>query len=187
MTNTIADNDRLSSLQGREVPNISTETPRMKLLAVWLMLAAGLFSVIAGDAAGKAPDGNADESVTSATKAPVSQQMKITVGSRVFVATLDTNAAAAAFKALLPLALNMHDVNRNEKAFDLSSDLPTIDVNPRTIRTGDLMIWNSRTVVVFYKSFSTSYSYTRLGQIVDPVGLAEALGAGNVTVSFELK
>ncbi len=81
----------------------------------------------------------------------------------------------------------MHDVNRNEKAFALSSDLPTADINPRTIRTGDLMIWSSRTLVVFYKSFSTSYSYTSLGQINDPAGLAEALGAGNVTVSFELK
>jgi hypothetical protein len=159
----------------------------MKPLAVLLMLVAGSVSAVAADTAGKVPAKTTDESVPSSMKAPVSQHMKITVGDRVFVATLDTNATAAAFKALLPLTLKMHDVNRNEKAFDLSSDLPTSDVNPRTIRIGDLMIWSGRTVVVFYKSFPTSYRYTRLGKIEDPEGLPEALGAGNVTVTFELR
>lgn len=158
----------------------------MKPLAVLLTLAAGWFSALAADSAGKATAGSAAESGASVTETPVSQHMKITLGKRVFTATLQDNATAVAFKALLPLSLNMHDVNRNEKAFDLPSDLPTADANPRTIRTGDLMIWSSRTVVVFYKSFSTRYSYTRLGQIDDPTGLAEALGAGNVTITFEL-
>ncbi len=126
-------------------------------------------------------------SAISTNNAPVSRQMKITIGQRVFAATLEDNAAAAAFKALLPLSLEMRDVNRNEKAFDLTSDLPTADTRPRTIRAGDLMVWSSRTVVVFYKSFSTPYSYTRLGEVNDPAGLAEALGAGKVTVTFEMK
>ena len=151
------------------------------------MLAAGSFSAFAPQTAGKAPAGNADESVASVRKSPVSQPMKITVGRRVFVATLESNAAAAAFRALLPLSLDMHDVNRNEKAFVLSSEIPTTDVNPRTIRAGDLMIWRSRTLVVFYRSFSTSYSYTRLGSIDDPAGLAEALGSGNASLTFELE
>lgn len=159
----------------------------MKSLAVLLTLVAGLSPAFAADSAGKAHASSAAESGASVSEAPVSQKMKITVGNRVFTATLENNATAAAFKALLPLSLNMHDVNRNEKAFDLSSDLPTADANPRTIRTGDLMIWSSRTVVVFYKSFSTPYSYTRLGKIEDPQRLAEALCAGNVTVTFDLK
>jgi hypothetical protein len=119
--------------------------------------------------------------------APVSHSMKISVGKHVFTATLYDNATADAFKARLPLSLEMRDVNSNEKAFELSSDLPTADTNPRTIRTGDLMIWDSHTVVVFYKSFTTPYRYTKLGHIENPVGLVEALGAGNVTVTFELK
>jgi hypothetical protein len=113
------------------------------------------------------------------------QKMKITVGKKVFTATLETSDTAAAFAALLPLTVAMHDVNRNEKAYDLPARLPTADANPRTIQAGDLMLWSSRTVVVFYKSFSTPYSYTRLGRIDDPAGLAEALGTGDVTVKFE--
>ena len=156
----------------------------IKPFAVLLTLVAGWSLAFAADPAGKARARNGAESVASDTKTPVTQQMKITVGGRVFVATLETSAAA--FKKLLPLSLNMHDVNRNEKAFDLSSDLSANDANPRTIRSGDLMVWNSRTLVVFYKNFSTSYRYTRLGKIEDPKGLAEALGAGDVTVKFDL-
>jgi hypothetical protein len=159
----------------------------IKPLAVLLTLVAGWSPAFATDPPGKTRAVKSAETGVSVTAAPVSQQMKITVGKRVFTATLQDNAAAVAFKAMLPLTLNMHDVNRNEKAFDLPSDLPTADANPRTIRTGDLMIWSSRTVVVFYKSFATPYSYTRLGQIDDATGLAEALGTGNVTVAFEMK
>ena len=111
-------------------------------------------------------------------------KMKITIGPHVFSATLADNETAAAFRARLPLTLTMHDVNENEKAFDLPARLPTADIDPRAIRAGDLMLWRSRTVVVFYKNFPTSYRYTRLGRIDDPAGLAQALGSGDVTVSF---
>lgn len=87
---------------------------------------------------------------------------------------------------MLPLKLNMADVNANEKVADLPTKLPTNDANPGRIQAGDLMIWTSRSLVLFYKSFPTSYSYTRLGRIDEPSGLAAALGAGDVSVSFEL-
>lgn len=153
--------------------------------ALLLLLAVGSFSLFAADSAGKACTGNGAESAASVTDAPVSHKMKITVGSRVFNATLEDNKTVAAFRSLLPLTLVMHDVNENEKALDLPDRLPSADVNPRAIRNGDLMLWRSRTAVLFYKSFSTPYSYTRLGRIDDPAGLAEALGTGDVTVKFE--
>jgi NAD(P)-dependent dehydrogenase (short-subunit alcohol dehydrogenase family) len=34
-------------------------------------------------------------------------------------------------------------------------------------------------------SFTTTYSYTKMGQVDDPRGLKAALGAGNVDVTFE--
>lgn len=111
--------------------------------------------------------------------------MKITVGAAVFKATLYDNATATAFKSLLPLTINMVELNGNEKYVDLPRNLPTNAANPRTIHNGDLMLYGSATLVLFYETFSTSYSYTKLGRIDDVIGLAAALSTGNVTVSFE--
>ncbi len=114
-------------------------------------------------------------------------QLKITVGKATFSATLQSNATAKAFQERLPLTLTMNDLNRNEKYIDLPERLPSNASNPGTIQNGDLMLYGSNTLVLFYKSFSTSYSYTRIGKITDPAGLAEALGSGTVDVTFELE
>lgn len=122
--------------------------------------------------------GNGDESMTS-------NKISIRVNSKTFTATLLDNNSAKAFLEILPLTINMIELNGNEKYFDLPQSLPTNSSNPRTIQNGDLMLYGSRTLVLFYKTFSTSYSYTRLGRIDDTSGLAAALGSGNVTVTFE--
>ncbi|PRZ23450.1 hypothetical protein BC624_105172 [Flavobacterium granuli] len=116
----------------------------------------------------------------------MSNKIKIKIGSSTFNATLENNATATAFKAMLPMRITMNELNNNEKYFDFSSSLPTKVSNPGTIQTGDLMLYGSRTFVLFYKTFSTSYRYTKLGQIDDTTGLSAALGIGNVIVSFEL-
>ncbi len=113
-------------------------------------------------------------------------KMKITIGSTVFTATLNSSATATAFKAMLPMTIIMTELNRNEKYFDLANGLPTNPSNPGSIQNGDLMIYGSNTLVLFYKTFSTSYSYTHLGRIDDTAGLVAALGAGSVTVKMEL-
>lgn len=114
-------------------------------------------------------------------------KVKITVNSQTFTATLLDNNSANAFKDMLPLTINMIELNGNEKYFDLPNNLPANSSNPQTIRNGDLMLYGSRTLVLFYKTFSTSYSYTKLGAVDDVTGLASALGSGNKTVTFELE
>ena len=114
-------------------------------------------------------------------------KLKMTIGTRTFTATLYDNATATAFKTRLPMTINMIELNGNEKYFDLSNNHPTNASNPKTIQTGDLMMYGSNTLVLFYKTFSTSYSYTKLGRVDDPVALAVALGNGNVSVTFELQ
>lgn len=112
-------------------------------------------------------------------------KMKITIGTTIFTATCYNNATATAFKAKLPMTINMTELNGNEKYFDLPNVLPANASNPVTIQNGDLMLYGSNTLVLFYKTFSTSYSYTRIGRIENPSGLANALGSGNATVTFE--
>ena len=107
--------------------------------------------------------------------------------NKVLTATLEDNATVAAFKEMLPLTLDMSDFNANEKKFDLPKRMPTKDANPQMIQAGDLMIWNSRTLVLFYKSFPTSYSYTKIGRINNTSGIADAFGPENVRIRFELE
>lgn len=116
-----------------------------------------------------------------------SMRLKIAVGTNTFNATLYNNATVTAFKTRLPLTLNMTELNGNEKYFDLPSGLPAHASNLGTIQAGDVMLYGSNTLVLFYKSFSTSYNYTRLARIDNPSGLVPALGSGNVTVKFELE
>lgn len=123
---------------------------------------------------------NSDENMTS-------NKIDIKVGQNSFTATLSDNSSAKAFKNLLPLTINMLELNGNEKYYDLSSSLPENSANPGTIQSGDLMLYGSRTLVLFYKSFSSSYSYSSLGRIDDPSGLAAALGPVNARVIIELQ
>ncbi len=116
-----------------------------------------------------------------------SAKLKITVGTNVFTATLYNNATVNAFKTKLPLAIQMQELNGNEKYVDLPDNLPSNASNPGTIQAGDLRLYGSNTLVLFYKTFSTSYNYTPMGRIDDASGLAAALGSGNVTMTFALQ
>ena len=124
---------------------------------------------------------------SNGTYIPSTSKMKITIGSSVFTVTLYDNPSATAFKEMLPLSINMKELNGNEKYFDLTENLPTNASNPKTIQNGDLMLYGSNTLVLFYKTFSTSYSYTKIGKVDNPEDLQTALGSGNVNVTFELQ
>jgi len=111
----------------------------------------------------------------------------IRIGSATFTVTFQDNATAPAFKQMLPMTVNMSELNNNEKFYGLPEALPTNPYNPGTIQNGDLMLYGSSTLVLFYQSFSTSYSYTRIGQVDNASGLQNTLGAGNVSVTFEMQ
>jgi hypothetical protein len=119
---------------------------------------------------------------------PVSgSKLRITIGSSIFRASLYDNATAKAFTAMLPLSLSMSELNGNEKLYDFQSTLPSNASDPGGIQNGDIMLYGNRTLVLFYKSFSTSYTYTRIGKVEDVSGYAAALGSGSVRITFELE
>ena len=125
------------------------------------------------------------QSAENNLKVASAMQIKISVGSKTFDAVLEDNAAAQEFYKMLPLEITMNELNGNEKYYRLGKNLPSNDRRAGTINAGDLMLWSSNTVVLFYKNFSSGYSYTRLGKILNPNGLLDSVGSGNISVKFE--
>ncbi|AMY08523.1 hypothetical protein LuPra_01724 [Luteitalea pratensis] len=113
--------------------------------------------------------------------------LTLAIGDETFVATPVDNRTASAFKSLLPLSVRMSELNGNEKLFRLPASLPTQPSRPSSIQSGDVMLYGSDTLVLFYKSFATTYSYTRIARIDDPAGLERALGPGSVTVTLAVR
>ena len=93
------------------------------------------------------------------------EMIKITIDNQSYDLNLIDNETSRSFINMLPLNITMKDLNNNEKYYYLSNSLPTNDSNPKIINKGDVMIYNGNCLVIFYKSFNTSYSYTKIGHI----------------------
>lgn len=156
----------------------------MKILTYLLFSTLFVSTACKSESIQSEPDSTMIEPPTSVVSTP---KIQIKVGNKTFTATLVDNATSKAFVAQLPLTISMVELNNNEKYADLPKALPTNAFVPPSIQVGDLMLYGSRTLVLFYKGFSTSYSYTKIGKIDDITGLQAALGTGEVMVSFEVK
>lgn len=113
-------------------------------------------------------------------------KMNVLVGDSIFAAILEENTAAAAFVQLMkeaPVVIKMSDYSGFEKVGSLGTELPADD-SRTTAQSGDIVLYNGNQIVIFYGS--NSWSYTRIGKIEDLTGWEEALGSGDVTVTFML-
>ena len=91
--------------------------------------------------------------------------MNITINNEVYQIELEDNETTKSFLNILPKELNMNELNGNEKYAYLDNTLPTNSYNPKHINKGDIMLYGNNCLVIFYKSFDTSYSYTKIGHI----------------------
>lgn len=133
------------------------------------------------------PDNNDDDDDDDDNRQEqMNMKIVLKIGGREFAATLEDNASAREFARRLPLTLEMEELNGNEKYCYLSESLPANATRPGTITSGDLMLYGNSCVVLFYKSFTSGYSYTRLGALDTSAGIESAVGRGSVTVTFEI-
>lgn len=110
----------------------------------------------------------------------------LTVEGVTFPATFADNQGAEALADLLtdaPLTLSLEDYGGFEKVGSLGQSLPTSNTHITT-QSGDIVLYQGNQIVLFYGS--NAWSYTRLGQVTDLTGWQEALGHGDVTVTFSL-
>ena len=113
--------------------------------------------------------------------------MKVQVGDAVFSAILEENEAVASFVEMMrenPVSIQMSDYSGFEKVGSLGTSLPASN-SQTTTHAGDIVLYNGNQIVIFYGS--NSWSYTRLGHVDDLTGWEEALGSGDVTVTFSLE
>lgn len=151
------------------------------------LLGAGALALLAGcwGADETDPDTGADTVTSEGTEMDMTK-IRLTVNGTGFTATLADTDAARELAGMLPMTLRMDELNGNEKYAYLDEKLPADASCPGAIEAGDLMLFGSDCVVLFYESFSTGYRYTRLGRADDPTGLSDACGRGAATVTWEL-
>ena len=106
--------------------------------------------------------------------------MKAIINNIEYVINLENNNTVNELIKLLPLELEMVELNGNEKYAYLNKSLPTNSYNPNKINKGDVMLYGSSCIVIFYETFNTSYSYTKIGHI-DNLG---DLGSGSINVKL---
>ena len=111
----------------------------------------------------------------------------VKIGKKAFDAVLYDNETARALQEKMPVKYRMSDLNGNEKYKYLNEDLPMSEKKIKRIKAGDIMLYGSDCLVVFYKSFNTTYEYTRIGRLTETKGLKKAAGKGKVTVRFMSK
>lgn len=155
------------------------------LLALTLA-ACGARPTAKTDTPAAGPSAAPAEPVETSTEEETEMKMNVEVGGESFTATLENNSAAAALADMLrsePLTIEMSDYAGFEKVGSLGTRLPASNVQTTT-SSGDIVLYNGSQIVIFYGS--NSWSYTRLGRIDDLDGWADALGSGDVTVTFSL-
>lgn len=110
----------------------------------------------------------------------------VRVGDAAFAASFAETDGAQALKELLaqgPVTISMSDYGGFEKVGSLGQSLPASN-SQTTTQAGDIVLYQGNQIVIFYGS--NSWSYTRLGKISDLTGWEEALGGGDISVTFSL-
>ena len=115
------------------------------------------------------------------------KRMKVQIDRHTFYAALENNDATAELVQMMKnqsIVISMSDYSGFEKVGSLGTTLPGSN-SQMTTQAGDIVLYNNNQIVIFYGS--NSWSYTKLGHVDDMTGWEEALGSGDVTVTFSIE
>ena len=107
-------------------------------------------------------------------------KVNITVNNREYVLELEYSQTTREFLNTLPLSITMEELNGNEKYKYLDNKFTTDSKVPEIINKGDVMLYGNNCLVIFYKTFTTTYSYTKIGYINN----LEEIGDNNIIVTI---
>lgn len=130
-------------------------------------------------------DFNKDQGVVS-NIAKGEEMIELIIEDQIFRVHLYDNEAVNQLIECLPMTLVMDDLNQNEKYYYLDKRFTTNTESIGTVNAGDLMLFGSDCLVLFYETFTTIYQYTKIGYLDDIEILKDKLGSESVEVTFRL-
>ena len=115
------------------------------------------------------------------------QNIIIMIENKKYEAILYDNSTTKELIKKFPITITMSDLNGNEKYYNFSKSFSTSSENVANINKGDIMLFGDDCLVIFYKSFSTRYKYTKLGYIKNTEDLENSFGKGDISITFEIE
>ncbi len=109
-------------------------------------------------------------------------KINITMNNKTFTATLEDNETSRELISRLPLNIIMNELNDNEKYYYFDNSLPSNSKKVDKINNGDIMLYGTDCLVIFYDTFNTNYSYTKIGKIDNSEDLKEVVGTNDIEV-----
>ena len=96
-----------------------------------------------------------DTEINQETREESKISLKLQIGDSYFTAELYDNSTTNELIDLMPMTIDMSELNGNEKYYYLSESLSTYSEHVGSIHAGDLMLFGSDCLVLFYQDFQT--------------------------------
>lgn len=155
------------------------------VIVLILGIAAVIFEIVKGLNSTSNKQENKDEEVLKEDDTMKNDfVIYLEINGITYKATLIDNETTRELLSRLPFTIVMNELNKNEKYYYFDKELPSNASKVEKIHAGDLMLYKNDCLVLFYESFSTTYSYTKIGEIEDVTSLKETVGENNIQVTF---
>ena len=117
------------------------------------------------------------------TETEMENTMRLFIGETEAPVNWEENASVDALKELCPLTIQMSMYGGFEQVGPIGTAIPSEDTQTTTA-AGDIVLYNSNQIVVFYGS--NSWAYTRLGHIdLTQEEMRDLLANGDVSITLE--
>ena len=115
------------------------------------------------------------------------EQYYIKIKDKEYQIELESSETANQIKSKLPFTISMKNLNGNEVFYNFDESFKTNQQSVGTINKGDIYLYRDNCLVLFYKTFTTTYTYTKIGKVINPEGLDTLIGSDNVEVMWFIK
>ena len=107
--------------------------------------------------------------------------VKVIINNKTYNIQVENTLTGCEFLKLLPQTFRMKELNANEKYVYINTILTANPISPGKINRGDVMLYQDDCIVLFYKTFDTSYSYTPIGHIEN----LDNLDSSDMNITFD--